>query len=92
LGGNKMKNWVESQLGSLRNPIQRSKKAKSNFAGFKNEFRKSQYISLGLKVIRQIALLYSEAVLPKLLQMLFNSSTSTTINNNNTNNLESFIC
>jgi 8-oxo-dGTP pyrophosphatase MutT (NUDIX family) len=41
LGGNKMKNWVESQLGSLRNPIQRSKKAKSNFAGFKNEFRKS---------------------------------------------------
>lgn len=41
LGGNKMKNWVESQLGGLRNPIQRSKKAKSNFAGFKNEFRKS---------------------------------------------------
>jgi 8-oxo-dGTP diphosphatase len=41
LGGNKMKNWVESQLGSLRNPIQRSKKAKSNFAGFKNEFRKT---------------------------------------------------
>lgn len=40
LGGNKMKNWVESQLGSLRNPIQRSKKVKSNFAGFKNEFRK----------------------------------------------------
>ena len=40
LGGNKMKNWVESQLGSLRNPIQRSKKAKSNFAGFKNQFRK----------------------------------------------------
>jgi 8-oxo-dGTP diphosphatase len=39
LGGNKMKNWVESQLGSLRNPIQRSKKAKSNFAGFTNEFR-----------------------------------------------------
>ena len=41
LGGNKMKNWVESQLDDLRNPIQRSKKAKSNFAGFKNEFRKS---------------------------------------------------
>ena len=41
LGGNKMKNWVESQLGSLRNPIQRSKKAKSNFAGFTNEFRKT---------------------------------------------------
>jgi len=41
LGGNKMKNWVESQLGSLRNPIHRSKKAKSNFAGFKNQFRKT---------------------------------------------------
>ena len=40
LGGNKMKNWVESQLGSLRNPIQRSKKVKSKFAGFSNEFRK----------------------------------------------------
>jgi conjugal transfer/entry exclusion protein len=35
LGGNKMKNWVESQLNSLRKPIERSKKAKSNFAGFK---------------------------------------------------------
>lgn len=41
MGGNKMKNWVESQLGSLRNPIQRSKKAKTNFAGFTNEFRKT---------------------------------------------------
>lgn len=40
MGGNKMKNWVESQLKELRNPIQRSKKVKSNFAGFKNEFRK----------------------------------------------------
>jgi 8-oxo-dGTP diphosphatase len=39
LGGNKMKNWVESQLKNLRNPIERSKKVKSNFAGFKNEFR-----------------------------------------------------
>ena len=39
LGGNKMKNWVESQLGSLRKPIERSKKVKSNFAGFKNQFR-----------------------------------------------------
>jgi 8-oxo-dGTP pyrophosphatase MutT (NUDIX family) len=40
MGGQKMKNWVNSELNSLRNPIQRSKKAKSNFAGFKNEFRK----------------------------------------------------
>lgn len=40
MGGNKMKNWVESQLKDLRDPIHRSKKAKSNFAGFKNEFRK----------------------------------------------------
>ena len=39
MGGNKMKNWVESQLKELRNPIQRSKKVKSNFAGFKNQFR-----------------------------------------------------
>jgi 8-oxo-dGTP diphosphatase len=39
MGGNKMKNWVESQLGTLRNTIQRSKKVKSNFAGFKNQFR-----------------------------------------------------
>jgi 8-oxo-dGTP diphosphatase len=39
MGGNKMKNWVESQLGSLRNPIQRSKKVKSNFAGFENQFK-----------------------------------------------------
>jgi 8-oxo-dGTP pyrophosphatase MutT (NUDIX family) len=39
LGGNKMKNWVESQLKNLRNPIERSKKVKSNFAGFKNQFR-----------------------------------------------------
>jgi 8-oxo-dGTP diphosphatase len=34
-----MKNWVESQLKELRNPIQRSKKVKSIFAGFKNQFR-----------------------------------------------------
>jgi 8-oxo-dGTP diphosphatase len=34
-----MKHWVESQLGSLRNPIHRSKKVKSNFAGFKNQFK-----------------------------------------------------
>ena len=40
MGGNKMKNWVESQLKDLRDPIHRSKKAKSNFAGFKNQFRK----------------------------------------------------
>jgi len=40
LGGDKMKNWVESQLGDLRNPIQRTKKVKSNFGGFKNEFRR----------------------------------------------------
>jgi 8-oxo-dGTP diphosphatase len=40
IGGQKMKNWVNSQLDSLRNPIHRSKKAKSNFAGFNNEFRK----------------------------------------------------
>jgi hypothetical protein len=33
LGGDKMKNWVESQLGDLRNPIQRTKKVKSNFGG-----------------------------------------------------------
>jgi mutator protein MutT len=39
LGGNKMKNWVESQLKNLRNPIERSKKVKSNFGGFKNQFR-----------------------------------------------------
>ena len=39
LGGNKMKNWVENQLKNLRNPIERSKKVKSNFAGFKNQFR-----------------------------------------------------
>lgn len=39
MGGNKMKNWVESQLKELRNTIQRSKKVKSNFAGFKNQFR-----------------------------------------------------
>jgi mutator protein MutT len=41
LGGNKMKNWIESQLKSLRQPIHRSKMAKKNFAGFTNEFRKT---------------------------------------------------
>jgi 8-oxo-dGTP diphosphatase len=41
LGGNKMKNWVESQLKDLREPIHRSKMAKKNFAGFTNEFRKT---------------------------------------------------
>jgi 8-oxo-dGTP diphosphatase len=41
MGGDKMKNWVESELKQLRNPIHRSKKAKTNFAGFKNEFRKT---------------------------------------------------
>lgn len=41
MGGDKMKNWVESELNQLRNPIHRSKKAKTNFAGFKNEFRKT---------------------------------------------------
>jgi 8-oxo-dGTP diphosphatase len=41
LGGNKMKNWVESQLKGLREPIHRSKMAKKNFAGFTNEFRKT---------------------------------------------------
>jgi 8-oxo-dGTP pyrophosphatase MutT (NUDIX family) len=41
MGGQKMKNWVNSQLDTLRNPIQRSKRAKSNFAGFKNQFRKN---------------------------------------------------
>lgn len=40
LGGNKMKNWVEGQLKNLRNPIQRSKKVKTKFGGFSNEFRK----------------------------------------------------
>jgi len=40
LGGNKMKNWVESQLGTLRKPIQRSKKVKTKFGGFSNQFRK----------------------------------------------------
>jgi 8-oxo-dGTP diphosphatase len=39
MGGQKMKNWVESKLKELRNPIHRSKKVKSNFAGFKNQFR-----------------------------------------------------
>lgn len=39
LGGNKMKNWVDNQLDSLRNPIHRSKMTKKNFADFKNEFR-----------------------------------------------------
>jgi len=39
MGGDKMINWVESKLKELRNPIQRSKKAKTNFAGFKNQFR-----------------------------------------------------
>jgi len=39
MGGDKMKNWVESELKQLRNPIHRSKKAKTNFAGFKNQFR-----------------------------------------------------
>lgn len=39
LGGNKMKNWVESQLGNLRKPIHRSKMVKKNFGDFKNEFR-----------------------------------------------------
>ena len=41
LGGNKMKNWVESQLGNLRNPIHRSKMVKKNFAGLTNQFRKT---------------------------------------------------
>lgn len=40
LGGNKMKNWVESQLKNLRDPIQRSKKVKTKFGGFSNQFRK----------------------------------------------------
>jgi 8-oxo-dGTP diphosphatase len=40
LGGNKMKNWVESQLTSLRNPIQRTKKVKKEFGGLGNQFRK----------------------------------------------------
>jgi hypothetical protein len=39
MGGDKMKNWVESELKQLRNPIERSKKVKTNFAGFKNQFR-----------------------------------------------------
>jgi mutator protein MutT len=41
LGGNKMKNWVDTQLKSLREPIHRSKMTKKNFAGFTNEFRKT---------------------------------------------------
>lgn len=40
MGGDKMKNWVESELKQLRNPIHRSKKAKTKFGGFSNEFRK----------------------------------------------------
>jgi 8-oxo-dGTP diphosphatase len=41
LGGNKMKNWVESQLGTLRNTIHRSKKVKTNFADFTNQYRET---------------------------------------------------
>ncbi len=41
LGGDKMKIWVENQLKSLRNPIQRSKKVKTKFGGFSNQFRKT---------------------------------------------------
>jgi mutator protein MutT len=52
LGGNKMKNWVESQLGNLRKPIHRSKMAKKNFAGFTNEFRKT-HIRPSLKAPQQ---------------------------------------
>lgn len=40
LGGDKMKNWVESKLKELREPIQRSKKVKTKFGGFSNQFRK----------------------------------------------------
>jgi 8-oxo-dGTP diphosphatase len=40
MGGDKMKNWVESELKQLRNPIHRSKKAKTNFGGLSNQFRK----------------------------------------------------
>lgn len=52
LGGNKMKNWVESQLKGLREPIHRSKMAKKNFAGFTNEFRKT-HIRPSLKAPQQ---------------------------------------
>lgn len=75
LGGNKMKNWVESQLGSLRNPIQRSKMAKKNFAGFKNEFRKEHTksfvkapqlpkVSNMIKDLKPKTLMESEDILP----------------------------
>jgi uncharacterized lipoprotein YehR (DUF1307 family) len=40
LGGNRMKSWVNNQLNSLRQPIHRSKKIKSNFADMDNQFRK----------------------------------------------------
>lgn len=40
LGGNKMKNWVEGQLKNLRGTIERTKKVKTKFGGFSNEFRK----------------------------------------------------
>jgi 8-oxo-dGTP diphosphatase len=41
LGGQKMKNWIESKLKELRNPIHRSKKAKSEFGGLTNQFRQT---------------------------------------------------
>jgi 8-oxo-dGTP diphosphatase len=40
MGGDKMKNWIESELKQARNPIHRSKKAKTNFGGLSNQFRK----------------------------------------------------
>lgn len=40
LGGNKMKNWVESKLKELRGTIERTKKVKTKFGGFSNQFRK----------------------------------------------------
>jgi 8-oxo-dGTP pyrophosphatase MutT (NUDIX family) len=39
LGGIKTLNWVNQLLKSLRDPIERSKKAKSKFAGFENQFK-----------------------------------------------------
>lgn len=41
LGGFKMLNWLNSMLKNLREPIHKSKKIKTNFADFTNQFRKT---------------------------------------------------